>query len=88
MASPVMAKANVARNTPNATLVTPERTKVRITRGESCELASWCPTRVIAKTTPTNVSMEAAITWSKVSAVEVRTAWPCPRSRGRPMTSG
>ena len=76
MASPVTAKAKVARKKPNATLVTPDRTNVRITRGESCELASCRPTRVIAKTTPTNVSIDEAITPSMVSAVEVRIVLP------------
>ena len=58
----VSANANAARKTPNAVLVTAERTKVRITRGDSCELASCSATSVIAKTTPTNVSIEEAMT--------------------------
>ena len=61
-AIPVTANAKVARKTPKAVLVTSDRTKVRMTRGESWELASWSPTRVIAKTTPTKVSIEDAIT--------------------------
>ena len=58
----VNANVNAARKTPNAVLVTAERTKVRITLGDSCELASCRATRVIAKTTPTKVSIEEAMT--------------------------
>ena len=87
-ASPMTAKAKVARKKPNASLVTPDRTNVRMTRGESCELASCRPTRVIAKTTPTNVSIDEDITPSMVSAVEVRTVLPRPQSGGSPTTSG
>ena len=42
----------------------------------------------MAKTTPTNVSIEDAITCSNVSAVVVRTAWPRPQSGGSPTISG
>ena len=87
-AIPVTAKAKVARKTPKAVLVTFDRTNVRMTRGESCELASWSPTRVIAKTTPTKVSMEDAITCSIVFAVRIRTTWPRSQSVGRPSRSG
>ncbi len=87
-ASPVTAKAKVARKMPNAVLVTPERTKVRITRGESCELASCRPTRVIAKTTPTKVSIDEAITCSIVSAVWIRTTRPRSQSVPKPSRSG
>ena len=88
MASPATANAKVARKKPNATLVTPDRTNVRITRGESCELASCRPTRVIAKTTPTKVSIDEAITPSMVSAVEVLIVRPRPQSAGSPTTWG
>ncbi len=87
-AIPVTAKAKVARKMPKAVLVTFERTNVRMTRGESCELASWRPTRVIAKTTPTKVSMEDAITSSIVFAVRIRTTWPRSQLAGRPSRSG
>ena len=39
-ASAVRAKAKAARKTPNAVLVTGERTKMGMTRGDICELAS------------------------------------------------
>ena len=87
-ARPVTAKAKVARKMPKAALVTPERTKVRITRGESWELASCRPTRVIAKTTPTKVSIDEAITCSMVSAVLIRTTRPRSQSVPRPSRSG
>src|SRR6188472_419476 len=87
-ASPVTAKANVARKTPNAIFVIAERTNVRMTRGDSCELASWSPTRVIAKTTPTKVSIDDAITCSIVSAVRIRTTRPRSQSVGSPSRSG
>ena len=84
----VTAKANVARKTPKAVLVIADRTNVRMTRGDSCELASWSPTSVIAKTTPTKVSIEDAITCSIVFAVRIRATWPRSQSSGRPSRSG
>ena len=62
--------------------------KVRITRGDSWELASCRPTSVIAKTTPTKVSIEEAITCSRAPAVLGRTVLPRSQSEGRPSRSG
>ena len=87
-AKAVSANAKLARKTPNAVLVTGERTNVRRTRGDSCALASWRATSVIAKTTPTKVSIEDAITCSNASAVLVRARFPKPQSSGRPNSSG
>ena len=84
----VTAKAKMARKTPKAVFVTPDRTNVRMTRGESWALASWSPTRVIAKTTPTKVSIEDAITCSNVFAVRALTMWPRSQSTGRPSRPG
>src|SRR6266851_1655355 len=52
---------NVAMNVPKANLGIGERTKLRSTRGDNWELASCSATSVIEKTTPTKVSMAAAI---------------------------
>ena len=87
-AKAVTAKANVARKTPKAVLVIAERTNVRMTRGDSCALASWRATSVIAKTTPTKVSIEDAITCSSAFAVLGRATLPSPQSSGRPNSSG
>src|SRR5215212_3750026 len=73
-----IAYANVARNSPNASLVTPDRTNVRITRGESCALANCKATSVIVKTTPTNVSIDAAMMPKSDSAEPALTGRPPP----------
>src|SRR4051812_30715232 len=48
-------------NVPNASFGTGDRTKLRRTRGDTWELASCRATSVTEKTTPTNVSIAAAI---------------------------
>src|SRR6185436_11304853 len=48
-------------NVPKASFGIGERTKLRSTRGETCELASCSATSVTEKTTPTKVSIAAAI---------------------------
>ena len=56
--------------------------------GDSCELASWSPTSVIAKTTPTTVNIEVATTSSITFAVLGRARFPNPQSSGRPSRPG
>ena len=73
-----IAYPNVARNSPKATFVMPDRTNVRITRGESWALASWRATSVIVKTTPTKVSIDAAMMPKSASAELALTGRPPP----------
>src|SRR5215211_2543013 len=73
-----IAYANVARNSPNASFVMPDRTKVRITRGDSWALANCRATSVIVKTTPTKVSIDAAIMPRSASAEPALTGKPPP----------
>src|SRR5215212_9592691 len=73
-----IAYANVARNKPKASFVTLDRTNVRITRGDSWELANCKATRVIVKTTPTKVSIDAAMMPRSASAEPALTGRPPP----------
>jgi hypothetical protein len=68
----------VARNSPNASFVVPDLTKVRITRGDSWALANWSATSVIVKTTPSKVSIDAAIMPRIASAEAALTGSPPP----------
>jgi hypothetical protein len=58
--------------------VIPDRTNVRITRGESWALANWRATSVIVKTTPTKVSIDAAMMPRSASAEPALTGRPPP----------
>jgi len=69
---------------PKATLVTPERTKLRITRGDSWELASWRATRVRVNTTPRKVSVEDAMMPRKPAASPGATKKPVRQAAGTP----
>ena len=78
-----IAYANVARNSPKASFVMPDRTNVRITRGESWALASWRATSVIVKTTPTKVSIDAAMMPKSASAEPALTGRPSDPVKSR-----
>ena len=69
---------------PKATLVTPERTKFRITRGDSWELASWRATRVRVNTTPRKVSVDDAMMPRKPAASPGVTEKPVRQAAGTP----
>ncbi len=70
---------------PKATLVTPERTKLRITRGDSWELASCRATSVSVNTTPRNVSVEDAMMPRKPAASPGPTEKPLRQAAGTPI---
>jgi hypothetical protein len=72
---------------PKASLVTPDRTNIRSTRGDSCELASCSATSVSVKTTPTKVSVDGAMIPSSADASPESTGTP-PRQRGQAQMAG
>ena len=61
---------------PKASLVTPDRINVLMTRGDACELASWRATSVSVKTTARNVRVAEAMMPSTVAASPESTCGP------------
>jgi hypothetical protein len=65
-------------------LVTPDRTNIRTTRGESWELASCSATSVSVNTTPRNVSVDDATMPSTLEVSPALTRGPTRSSPPRP----